>query len=492
MVAELRRRGVAADTDYAGRSLKGQLTQAGRLGATTIVVVGPESAMLRATAQSDERLALDELVERLPAVSWRDLMCGELRPEHVGRGPDARRLGRTAPRPRRPRLRRPARPHRRLPARDQPRARARGGREPRTSCATSSSLRAEGEVVRARAGDRQPEPADRRGRAPGRRGSRSCRARLPLPFQLDEESVDETLRLRYRWLDLRREQLQRNIALRAQMVGDHPARDGGGRLPRHPDADPLQADARGRARLRRAEPPAARAASSRCRSRRRSYKQLLVIAGFDRYYQIAICFRDEDLRADRVQEITQLDVEMAFPDQEVLFALMERMFAAVWRECIGVELETPFPRMTYAEADRRFGSDKPDLRFGLEIEDATEADARLGVRRVRERRRGALPPRAAGVLARRARSASRSSRRSGAPRGSPTSSATSDGEVRSPIAKFLSEAELAALAPEPGRRRCSSPPTRWPMTSRVLGALRLHLGQRARPDRRGRLARSSG
>ena len=127
-------------------------------------------------------------------------------------------------------------------------------------------------------------------------------------------------------------------------------------LPRHPDADPLQADARGRARLRRPEPPAARAASSRCRRARRSSSSCSMIAGFDRYYQIAICFRDEDLRADRVQEITQLDVEMSFPDQEFLFGLMERMFAAIWRECLGVEIETPFPRMTYAEADRRFGS----------------------------------------------------------------------------------------------------------------------------------------
>src|SRR6185312_13081181 len=100
-------------------------------------------------------------------------------------------------------------------------------------------------------------------------------------------------------------------------------------------------------------------------------KQLTMVAGFDRYYQIAICFRDEDLRADRVQEITQLDVEMAFPDQEFLFALMETMVAEVWRQGTGDELETPFPRMTHAEAQDRFGSDKPDTRFGLEIEDAT-------------------------------------------------------------------------------------------------------------------------
>ena len=102
------------------------------------------------------------------------------------------------------------------------------------------------------------------------------------------------------------------------------------------------------------------------------YKQLLVISGFERYYQIARCFRDEDLRADRLQELTQLDVEMAFPDQEYLFGLIERIVARIWNECRGIEVETPFPRLTWEEADRRYGSDKPDLRFGLEIEDATE------------------------------------------------------------------------------------------------------------------------
>src|SRR5262245_57674898 len=102
------------------------------------------------------------------------------------------------------------------------------------------------------------------------------------------------------------------------------------------------------------------------------YKQLLVISGFERYYQVARCFRDEDLRADRLQELTQLDVEMAFPDQEQLFALVERIVARIWRELRGVELETPFPRMSHEEAQARYGSDKPDLRFGLDIQDATE------------------------------------------------------------------------------------------------------------------------
>ena len=136
----------------------------------------------------------------------------------------------------------------------------------------------------------------------------------PLPFQLDEENVDETLRLRYRWLDLRREKLQRNLRLRAQMVGI---------IRRHMEAAgflDIQTPI-----LFKPTPEGARdfVVPSRLHKGRffalpqspQILKQLTMIAGFDRYYQIAICFRDEDLRADRVQEITQLDVEMSFPDQ---------------------------------------------------------------------------------------------------------------------------------------------------------------------------------
>ena len=190
----------------------------------------------------------------------------------------------------------------------------------------------------------------------------------PLPCQLDEENVDETLRLRYRWLDLRREKLQRNVTLRAQMVGIIRREMEAAGFSRHPDADPLQADAGRRPRLRRFEPasegPLLRAAQSR-----QILKQLTMVAGFDRYYQIAICFRDEDLRADRVQEDTQLDVEMSFPDQESLYDVMERMYARIWRECLGSKSGRG-SRMS-SRRRRRFGSDKPDTRFGLELEDAT-------------------------------------------------------------------------------------------------------------------------
>src|SRR6187455_3688936 len=186
----------------------------------------------------------------------------------------------------------------------------------------------------------------------------------PLPFQLDEENVDETLRLRHRWLDLRREKLQRNITLRAQMVGIiRREMEAAGFLDIQTPIlfKPTPEGARDFVVPARLQPGRFYALPQSPQI----LKQLTMVAGFDRYYQIAICFRDEDLRADRVQEITQLDVELSFPDQEELFALMERTFAAIWRETLDVELEMPWPRMTHEEADRRFGSDKPDLRFGL-------------------------------------------------------------------------------------------------------------------------------
>ena len=296
----------------------------------------------------------------------------------------------------------------------------------------------------------------------------------PLPFQLDEENVDETLRLRYRWLDLRREKLQRNLRLRAQMVGI---------IRRHMEAagfldiqTPL---------LYKSTPEGARdfVVPSRLHKGRffalpqspQILKQLTMIAGFDRYYQIAICFRDEDLRADRVQEITQLDVEMSFPDREVLFALMEEMFAAIWRECLDLEIETPWPRMTYAEADRRFGSDKPDTRFGLELEDATEPTrgSEFGVFAGAEAVRFLRVPR---TYSRAELAALEELAKERGAKGLAYIVRDADGELRSPIAKFLSEEELAALGPAPGETLLFAADT-WETASRVLGHLRLHLGR---------------
>ena len=296
----------------------------------------------------------------------------------------------------------------------------------------------------------------------------------PLPFQLDEGNVDETLRLRYRWLDLRRDKLQRNIGLRSQMVGI---------IRREMEAagfvdiqTPL---------LYKSTPEGARDFVVPSRLHKGSFfalpqspqllKQLLMIAGFDRYYQIAICFRDEDLRADRVQEITQLDVEVAFPDRDELLALMEQTLAAVWRECLGIEIPRPFPCMTYAEADRRFGSDKPDVRFGFEIEDATEATrgSEFGVFSRAAAVRYLRVPR---LFSRSEVAALEERAKELGAKGLAYIICDETGEIRSPIAKFLSETEVQALALEAGQTLLFAADT-WPMTSRVLGALRLDLGR---------------
>jgi aspartyl-tRNA synthetase len=296
----------------------------------------------------------------------------------------------------------------------------------------------------------------------------------PLPFQLDEEGVDETIRIRYRWLDLRRAKMQRNIRTRAKLVSIIRAEmeaDGFVDIETPIMGKPTPEGARDFLVPTRLQPGRFFALPQSPQI----YKQLLVISGFERYYQIARCFRDEDLRADRLQELTQLDVETAFPDREQLFGLIERIIVRIWKECRGVELERPFLRLTWEEADRRFGSDKPDLRFGLEIEGATDvtrgsdfkvfadAEAVRFLRVPRELSRGDLAKLeevakqwGAGGLAYLVYG--------------------EDGDVRSPIAKFLGKAELERFQSPPGHTVIfgADDPR---MVSRVLGALRLHLGR---------------
>jgi aspartyl-tRNA synthetase len=191
------------------------------------------------------------------------------------------------------------------------------------------------------------------------------------PFPVNEESnVEDRVRLRYRYLDLRRQRMQHNVRLRASV--NKTIRD-------YLDArDFVEVET---PILYKSTPEGARdyLVPSRVHPGQfyalpqspQTLKQLLMIAGFERYYQIARCFRDEDLRADRQPEFTQLDLEMSFVAEEELFALMEPLFVELWR-LIGVELKTPFDRVPYPEAIARYGTDKPDRRIGMEIADLSQ------------------------------------------------------------------------------------------------------------------------
>jgi aspartyl-tRNA synthetase len=192
----------------------------------------------------------------------------------------------------------------------------------------------------------------------------------PLPFQLDEQ-VNEEVRLRYRYLDLRREVMSQRLRLRHRLTRSMRAY-----LDAHGFVD-LETPM-----LTKATPEGARdyLVPSRTHPGKffalpqspQIFKQLLMISGFDRYYQIVRCFRDEDLRADRQPEFTQLDVETSFLSQGEIMALMEGLVRHIFREVLEAELPEPFPRMSYAEALRRFGSDKPDLRNPLELVDVAD------------------------------------------------------------------------------------------------------------------------
>lgn len=195
----------------------------------------------------------------------------------------------------------------------------------------------------------------------------------PLPFKPDDRATaSEDLRLRYRYLDLRRPAMYESMKMRAGLFRSvRSYLDSEGLLEIE---TPI---------LTKSTPEGARDFLVPSRTNQGTFyalpqspqlfKQILMVGGLDRYYQIARCFRDEDLRANRQPEFTQIDIELSFVTPEDIYALGEGMMSAIYRDLKDIELETPFPRMPYAEAMLRFGSDKPDLRFDLEIKEVTEA-----------------------------------------------------------------------------------------------------------------------
>lgn len=307
----------------------------------------------------------------------------------------------------------------------------------------------------------------------------------PLPFPIDDAasssggSVGEEARLRHRYLDLRRS--GPNAALRLRSKINKAARDV---LDAHAFVEVETPT------LTRSTPEGARDFLVPARLQPGSwyalpqspqlFKQLLMVAGMERYYQIARCYRDEDFRADRQPEFTQLDVEMSFVDQDDVIALTEDVLAAMWK-LIDVDIPRPIPRITYAEAMARFGSDKPDLRMGNELVDCTEFFAGTPFRVFQSEYVGAVVMPGGASQPRKQLDAWQEWAKQRGARGLAYLLVKEDGELTGPVAKNISDEEKAGIAAhvgaEPGD--ClffAAGPTK--SSRALLGAARLEIGRR--------------
>src|SRR6201996_5170204 len=269
----------------------------------------------------------------------------------------------------------------------------------------------------------------------------------PLPFQLDEPAGEE-VRLRYRYLDLRREAPGNAIRLRSKV--NAAAR---GVLAAH-DFVEIETPT-----MTRSTPEGARDFLVPARLQPGSFyalpqspqlfKQLLMVAGMERYYQIARCYRDEDFRADRQPEFTQLDMEMSFIDVEDIIAISEEILTALWA-LIGYQVPTPIPRISYADAMRRFGSDKPDMRFGLELVECTEFFSDTTFRVFQAPYVGAVVMPGGASQPRRTLDGWQEWAKQRGHRGLAYVLVGDDGELAGPVAKNLTDAERDGLAGQGG------------------------------------------
>ena len=305
----------------------------------------------------------------------------------------------------------------------------------------------------------------------------------PLPFALDAEVSNEDLRLTYRYFDLRRPQLTRNLRLRhrvAKATRDYLDAQGFLEI-----ETPI---------LSKSTPEGARdfLVPSRILPGKfyalpqapQQYKQLLMVGGVEKYFQIAKCFRDEDLRADRQPEFTQIDIEASFVRPDDIYALTEGMLAAIFKAARGIDIPTPFPRMTYREAVGTFGSDKPDRRFGLQLVDLTEEFRASGFKLFRTIIKGGGVVQAinakgfAGITIGQVDELTAVAKNFGAK--GLAFIKIENGEWKSPIVKFFSEAEKSALrtklALEEGDLIFFAS-DKWDIACEVLGRLRLRVAE---------------